>query len=78
VLLEEAPAPVLVSFQIPGWEALAPVSRQLVEIFAEFLRVVRVDIATYPDLAERFKIRVTPTLLLFKGGVPCRLSLDGI
>ena len=39
MLLEEASVPVLVSFQTPGSEALAPVSRELVEIFAELLYV---------------------------------------
>ena len=68
-LLTEAPEPVLVSFQAPGWQALAPASRELVDIFAARLRVVHVDVATYPDLAARFKIRVIPTLLLFTHGV---------
>ena len=68
-LLTEASEPVLVSFQAPGWEALAPASRELVDIFGARLRVVHVDLATYPDLAERFKIRVIPTWLLFMHGV---------
>jgi thioredoxin-like negative regulator of GroEL len=68
-LLTEAPEPILVSFQAPGWEALAPASRELVDIFGARLHVVHVDLATYPDLAVRFKIRVIPTLLLFMHGV---------
>ena len=68
-LLTEAPEPILVSFQAPGWGALAPASRELVDFFGTRLRVVHVDLATYPDLAVRFKIRVIPTLLLFIHGV---------
>jgi len=68
-LLTEAPEPVLVSFQAPGWEALTPISRELVDIFDACLRVVHVDLTTYPELAVRFKIRVIPTLLLFTHGV---------
>jgi thioredoxin-like negative regulator of GroEL len=68
-LLREAPEPVLVSFQVPGLEALAPASRTLVDIFGAQLRVVHVDLETYPELAARFKIRVIPTMLLFTHGV---------
>jgi thioredoxin-like negative regulator of GroEL len=68
-LLTEAPEPILVSFQAPGWEALVPASRKLVDIFGARLRVVHVDLSAYPDLAVRFKIRVIPTLLLFIHGV---------
>jgi thioredoxin-like negative regulator of GroEL len=50
-------------------EALAPANRELVNIFGARLRVVHVDLATYPDLAVRFKIRVIPMLLLFTHGV---------
>jgi hypothetical protein len=68
-LLTEAPEPRLVSFQAPGWEALTPASRELVDIFGAHLRVVYVDLTTYPDLAVRFKIRVILTWLLFTHGV---------
>lgn len=68
-LLTEAPEPVLVSFQAPGWEVLTPASHELVDIFGARLRVVHVDLTTYPELAVRFKIRVIPTLLLFTHGV---------
>jgi thioredoxin-like negative regulator of GroEL len=30
---------------------------------------VRVDLGAYPHLAQRFKIRALPTLLLFRAGV---------
>jgi thioredoxin-like negative regulator of GroEL len=53
-----------------AWEAMFPTCREVVEIFGGLLCLVRVDPATYPELAEPFKIRVSPTLLLFKHGVP--------
>jgi thioredoxin-like negative regulator of GroEL len=68
-LLNEAAVPILVSFHTPASEAMFPTHRELVELFAGLLCLVRVDLAIYPALAERFKIRVSPTLLLFKHGV---------
>ena len=68
-LLAEAPEPVLVSFQAPGWEALTRASREVVDTLGARLRVVHVDLTTYPELAVRFKIRVIPTRLLFTHGV---------
>jgi thioredoxin-like negative regulator of GroEL len=43
---------------------------RLAKTFAGHLRVVQVNIASHPELAARFKIRVVPTLLIFEGGVP--------
>jgi thioredoxin-like negative regulator of GroEL len=39
---------------------------------------VRVDIATYPQLAARFKIRVIPTLPLFNHGLPIEFIIGTI
>src|SRR5262245_51628463 len=68
-LLAGSREPVLVSFQAPGWEALALDNLVLADSFATRLRVVHVNVAAYPDLLARFKIRVIPTLLLFMHGV---------
>jgi hypothetical protein len=71
-LLTEALEPILVSFHTASREMLAPTGRELRALIAlidAHLHVVHVDVATYPDLAVRFKIRVTPTLLLFTHGV---------
>ena len=69
-LVIESPIPVLVSFHTPWSEAMVPPYGRLAEAFAGHVRVVAVNIVTHPELAARYKIRVVPTLLVFKGGVP--------
>ena len=68
-LRNEAAVPALVSFHTRAWKGMFPTHREVVELFAGLLCLVRVDLASYPKLAERFNIRVSPTLLLFKHGV---------
>jgi thioredoxin 1 len=68
--LTESSVPVLVNFQAP-WSPVTEVALgRLAKTFAGRLRVARVNIASHPELAARFKIRVAPTLLIFEGGAP--------
>jgi thioredoxin 1 len=68
--LTESSIPVLVDFQAPWSPVMDAALGRLAKTFAGHLRVVQVNIASHPELAARFKIRVVPTLLIFEGGVP--------
>jgi thioredoxin 1 len=68
--LTESSIPVLVNFQAPWSPVMDAALGRLTKTFAGHLRVVQVNIASHPELAARFKIRVVPTLLFFAGGVP--------
>lgn len=69
-LVLKSPLPVLVSFESPWSRAMVPRLGRLTEDFAGQLRVVHVDVAANPSLAARFGIRVVPTFLIFRKGVP--------
>jgi thioredoxin-like negative regulator of GroEL len=73
--LTESSIPVLVNFQAPWSPAMDAALSRLAKTFAGHLRVVQANIAAHPKLAARFKIRVVPTLLIFKGGVPVEFSV---
>jgi thioredoxin 1 len=73
--LTESSIPVLVNFQA-AWSAVMDAAfGRLAKAFAGYLRVLQVNIASHPELAARFKIRVVPTLLIFEGGVPVEFSV---
>ena len=68
--LTDSSIPVLVNFQAPWSPVTDAALGRLARAFAGHLRVAQVNIASHPELAARFKIRVAPTLLIFEGGVP--------
>ena len=63
--------PVLVDFYAT-WcgpcKQLAPKLEQLASDYTTKLKVVKVDIDRDPDIAERFRVQVIPTLVLIKDG----------
>jgi thioredoxin-like negative regulator of GroEL len=67
-LVRQSSLPTLVSFENPWSKALIPGLDELAIAFRGRLRLVRVNMATHPDLAARLKIRVVPTLLFFNRG----------
>jgi thioredoxin 1 len=69
-LLRESSTPIVVSFQTPQVEALVQSLELVARAFEDTLHVLCIDVRTHPDLAVRFGIRVVPTLLFFKMGVP--------
>lgn len=73
-----SPIPVLVSFHTPWSKVMVPLRGRLTEAFAGQLRVMHVNVVTHPSLAARFKIRVVPTLLIFKGGVPIEFIVGAV
>lgn len=66
-----ASEPVLVDF-FATWcgpcKMLAPVLDEVAEVAGERAKVVKVDIDTSPDLAQRYGVMSVPTLIVFKGG----------
>ncbi len=73
--LTKSSIPVLVNFQAPWSPWMDTALGRLAKAFAGHLRVVQVNIASHPQLAARFKIRVVPTLLIFEGGVPVEFTV---
>jgi thioredoxin len=63
--------PVLVDFWAP-WcgpcRALAPTLEKVAATRVDRALVVKLNVETSPNSAERFAVRAIPTLVLFKGG----------
>ena len=68
--MSQSTVPVLVSFHASGAKAMPPALSDIAAEAAGRLQAVQVDVSVYPHIAERFKVRVIPTLLIFKHGVP--------
>jgi hypothetical protein len=71
-LPHQSSLPVLVCFQARKAGSMIPALRRSSRAFTGRPRVVHVNVTDYPNLAERFKVRVIPILLLFEHGVPVR------
>jgi thioredoxin 1 len=69
-MVSQSTLPVLVSFHASGAKGMAPALSDIAAEVAGRLQAVQVDVSVYPHIAERFKVRVIPTLLIFKHGVP--------
>jgi len=63
--------PVFVDFWAP-WcgpcRMVGPVLEKLQEQYGEKIKIVKVDIDNYPELAETYKIQSIPNMVLFKNG----------
>ncbi|MEW5869735.1 MAG: thioredoxin [Chloroflexota bacterium] len=69
----EAGTPVLVDFTAV-WcgpcKMLDPVMHQLAESWKDKIKVYKLDVDDYPQLAAQYQVMGVPTLMLFKGGQP--------
>src|SRR5262245_4090853 len=66
--------PVLVNFTAT-WcapcKALAPIVSKIAEEFAGQLKVGNLDIDACRPIAEKYRIRSVPTVMVFRGGTKC-------
>jgi len=67
----QATTPTLVDFHAT-WcgpcKMMSPVLDQLKKAYGDKIRILKIDVDKNPDLADRFKVRCVPTLILFKVG----------
>ena len=45
---------------------MSPVLDELKKVYGEKLRIIKIDVDKNPAIADQFKIRGVPTLMLFK------------
>lgn len=71
--LLQANSVVLVDF-FAAWcgpcKMLAPVMDQVAQKYHGKLKVLKVDIDTHPELADDFRVKSVPTIMLFKDAQP--------
>jgi thioredoxin-like negative regulator of GroEL len=68
--MRQSTLPVLVSFHASWAKATASALSEVATEAAGRLHAVQVDVSAYPHVAERFNVRIIPTVLIFKHGVP--------
>ncbi len=73
--------PVLVDFWAE-WcgpcKALAPVLEDVAKETAGKVTIAKVNIDEYPDIANKYRIRSIPTMILFKNGEPAGSKVGSI
>lgn len=79
-LLANAETPLVVDFYAP-WcgpcQLMASVLEQVNEQMKQQIKVVKINVDNYPDLASRYKIYTLPTLVVFKQGQPIQ-RIEGV
>ena len=49
-------------------KTLAPILEEVKKEFSDSLRILKIDVDKNPQVAEKYKIRGVPTMILFKKG----------
>jgi thioredoxin 1 len=69
----EAPKPVLVDFFVPSCmecRRLEPVVQQMAQVFQEQVKIAFLNVEQAPEIAARYQVLHSPTLVFFKDGRP--------
>lgn len=79
-LLANAETPLVVDFYAP-WcgpcQLMASILEQVNEQMKQQIKIVKINVDNYPDLATRYKIYSLPTLVVFKQGEPVQ-RIEGV
>ena len=69
--LNNASKPVIVDF-FATWcgpcKMLSPVLENISDKFGEDLKIIKIDIDKYPDIADKYEVMSVPTLMFFVNG----------
>ncbi len=79
-VVTDAPGPVLVDFWGRGCGPCAAMERILQEVAARRpeVRVAKLDVGAFPNVAWAFDVLSVPTVVLFEGGVPVRRIVGAV
>jgi thioredoxin 1 len=69
----DSAAPVVVDFWAPGCavcRSMEPIIHRMTHVFADRVKIAICNVAECPDIAQRYHVMASPTLVFFKGGHP--------
>lgn len=79
-LLSNSETPLLVDFYAP-WcgpcQLMASVLEEVNGQMKQQVKIVKINVDNYPDLATQYKIHALPTLVVFKEGQPVQ-RIEGV
>ena len=79
-LLSNSETPLVVDFYAP-WcgpcQLMASILEEVKEQLKEQIKIVKINVDSYPDLASRYQVHALPTLVVFKAGQPVR-RIEGV
>jgi thioredoxin len=79
-LLSTSDVPLLVDFYAP-WcgpcQLMATILEQVNEQMNQQIKIVKINVDNYPDLASRYQVYALPTLVVFKQGQPVH-KIEGV
>jgi thioredoxin 1 len=67
----QSPQPVVVDFWAPSCavcRSMEPIIHRMAHVFADQVRIAICNVAEVPDIAQRYHVMASPTLVFFKNG----------